>query len=59
MEHLEKCAFMIKTTVYILNYHTYDTSFSMDKIGNGGRSKAKPLTNAMKKKYKKYFKGVK
>lgn len=50
---------MIKTTVYILNYHTYDTSFSMDKIGNGGRSKAKPLTNAMKKKYKKYFKGVK
>lgn len=43
----------------VLHYHTYDTSFSMSKTGNGGRSKAKPLTNSMKKKYKKYFKGVK
>lgn len=43
----------------ILHYHTYDEGFSKTKIGSGGRSKAKPLTDEMKEKYRKYFKGVK
>lgn len=42
----------------ILHYHTYDKLFSLSKTGNGGRSKAKPLTLDMIEKYKKYFKGV-
>lgn len=43
----------------ILHYHTYDQSFSRTKEGSGGRSKAKLLTDEMKEKYKKYFKGLK
>lgn len=43
----------------ILHYHTYDESFSKTKVGSGGRSKAKHLTDEMKEKYKKYFKGLK
>lgn len=34
----------------VLHYHTYDKNFN--------RSAAKPLTNALYKKYKKYMKGV-
>ena len=40
-----------KTNANVLHYHTYDRAF--------GRSYALPLTKAMYKKYKKYFKGVK
>ena len=43
----------------ILHYHTYDSSFSRTKEGNGGRSKAYLLTDEMKNTYKKYFKGLK
>ena len=42
----------------VLHYHTYDSSFSRSKIGDGGRSKAKKLTKAMRKHFRKYFKGV-
>lgn len=45
-------------SVPVLHYHTYDASFSRSKEGSGGRSKAHYLTDEMKKKYKKYFKGV-
>ena len=43
----------------ILHYHTYDPSFSLTTEGGGGRSKAIKMTKAMKKHFKKYFKGVK
>ena len=42
----------------VLHYHLYDTRFSMNKTGTFERSKAKMLTDDMKTKYKKYFKGV-
>jgi hypothetical protein len=42
-----------------LHYHTYDSSFSKTKEGDGGRSKAHFLADEMKDKYKKYFKGLK
>ena len=43
----------------ILHYHLYDDKFSKNKAGAFKRSKAERLTNEMKMKYKKYFKGVK
>jgi hypothetical protein len=43
----------------VLHYHTYDSSFSKTKVGDGGRTKAKFLTEEMINRYKKYFKGVK
>ncbi len=42
----------------ILHYHTYKESFSISKTGGDNRSKAKMLTSEMKRKYKKFFKGV-
>lgn len=42
----------------VLHYHTYNPTFSITKIGDGGRSEAMPLTEEMLKRYKKYFKGV-
>ena len=42
----------------VLHYHTYDSSFSKTKEGAGGRSKAHLLTEEMKDKYRKYFKGL-
>lgn len=42
----------------VLHYHTYAPSFSLSKEGSGGRSEAHYLTDEMKEKYKKYFKGV-
>lgn len=43
----------------ILHYHTYDENFSKSKNSGFERSEAKPLTSEMKKKYKKFFRGVK
>lgn len=43
----------------ILHYHLYDENFSLNKTGSFKRSKAALLTEEMKKKYRKYFKGVK
>lgn len=43
----------------ILHYHLYDNRFSANKTGAFKRTKAQLLTEEMKKKYKKYFKGVK
>ena len=43
----------------VLHYHLYDENFSFNKTGKFERSKAKMLTDDMKLKYKKYFKGVK
>ncbi|MCC8029605.1 MAG: hypothetical protein LIO75_07415 [Lachnospiraceae bacterium] len=42
----------------VLHYHLYDSSFSKNKTGAFSRSKAARLTEEMKLKYKKYFKGV-
>ena len=42
----------------VLHYHTYDDRFSKTK-GAFYRSEARLLTEDMKEKYKKYFKGVK
>lgn len=46
------------TVTPVLHYHTYDNRFSVNKTGGFTRSKAKLLTDEMKQKYKKYFKGV-
>ena len=43
----------------VLHYHTYDERFSKNITGKFIRSSAKPLTDELFKKYKKYFKGVK
>lgn len=43
----------------VLHYHTYDERFSKNKTGSFSRSKAQFLTAEMKKKYSKFFKGVK
>ena len=43
----------------ILHYHTYDSNFSMSKNAPFYRSDAKVLTEEMKEKYKKFFKGIK
>ena len=43
----------------ILHYHMYDDRFSKNKTGAFHRSSAARLTEEMKAKYKKYFKGVK
>lgn len=43
----------------VLHYHTYNNSFSMTKVGDGGRSDAILLTQDMKERYKRFFKGVK
>lgn len=43
----------------VLHYHTYDENFSKNKNFGFERTKAKLLTPEMKKKYGKYFKGVK
>jgi hypothetical protein len=43
----------------VLHYHIYDQRFSQNKAGPFERSPAKILTNEMKEKYKKYFKGIK
>lgn len=42
----------------VLHYHTYDSSFSMSKVGNGGRTPANKLTKSMRKHFRKFFKGV-
>lgn len=42
----------------VLHYHIYDSNFSMTKDAPFYRSKAKILSDEMKEKYKKYFKGV-
>ena len=42
----------------VLHYHLYDERFSKNKTGVFGRTGAHYLTNEMKKKYRKYFKGV-
>lgn len=42
----------------VLHYHLYDDRFSKSKTGVFARTEAKLLTNEMKEKYKKYFKGV-
>ena len=43
----------------ILHYHTYDEEFSRKATGSFTRSPARLLTNEMKRKYKKYFRGIK
>lgn len=43
----------------VLHYHKYDENFSRSKSRGFERTEAKLLTTEMKKKYKKYFKGVK
>lgn len=43
----------------VLHYHTYDERFSRNATGPFMRSPAKPLSDEMKRKYKKYFKGIK
>jgi len=43
----------------ILHYHTYDSTFSVTKTGKGGRSEAIKMPGGMKRKLRKYFKGVK
>jgi hypothetical protein len=42
----------------VLHYHIYDERFSKNASGNFYRSKAMKMTKAMKKRYKKYFKGL-
>ena len=42
----------------IMHYHLYDSSFSKTKNGSFARTTATLLTDEMKKKYRKYFKGV-
>jgi len=42
----------------ILHYHTYDERFSKNPTGKFNRSKAYKLTDEMKNKYKKYFRGI-
>lgn len=43
----------------ILHYHTYAPDFSASKTGKGGRSDAIKMPGGMKRKLRKYFKGVK
>ena len=43
----------------VLHYHTYNNSFSLTKVDDGGRSDAILLTQEMKERYKRFFKGVK
>lgn len=43
----------------VLHYHLYDPRFSINKTGPFKRTKARFLTDNMKIKYRKYFKGVK
>ena len=43
----------------VLHYHIYDDRFSKNATGKFIRSAAKPLTDELFKKYKKYFIGVK
>lgn len=43
----------------ILHYHTYDSNFSMSKDAPFYRSDANLLSEEMKEKYKKYFRGIK
>ena len=43
----------------VLHYHTYDERFSKNATGAFTRSPAKLLSDEMKKKYKKYFRGIK
>lgn len=43
----------------VLHYHAYDERFSQNKIGAFGRTNARLLTEEMKQKYGKYFKGIK
>ena len=43
----------------VLHYHTYDERFSKNATGTFTRSPAKLLTDEVKKKYKKYFRGIK
>lgn len=43
----------------VLHYHTYDERFSKNATGAFIRSPAKLLSDEMKKKYKKYFRGIK
>jgi hypothetical protein len=43
----------------VLHYHTYNPSFSLTKEGNGGRSKANRATAAMRRRFKRFFVGVK
>lgn len=42
----------------VLHYHTYDSRFSKNKDGPFSRSEAKLLTESMKKKYQKFFRGL-
>lgn len=42
----------------ILHYHLYDNRFSINKAGPFTRTKAMLLTEDMKARYRKYFKGV-
>lgn len=43
----------------VLHYHTYDERFSKNATGAFTRSPAKLLSDEMKKKYEKYFRGIK
>ena len=42
----------------VLHYHTYDDRFSKTRDGSFSRSSATLLPAEMKKKYRKFFKGV-
>jgi hypothetical protein len=42
----------------VLHYHLYDSRFSINKSGSFSRTEARPVTDAMKRKYRKYFVGV-
>ena len=43
----------------VLHYHLYDDRFSKNSSGPYYRSDAMLLTGELKKKYEKYFRGVK
>ena len=42
----------------VLHYHLYDERFSKNKTGAYSRTRADYLIDEMKKRYRKYFKGV-
>lgn len=42
----------------VLHYHTYDERFSKNATGPFTRSPAKLLPDEMKRKYKKYLRGL-
>lgn len=42
----------------ILHYHTYSNEFSVKKTGSGGRSDAIKMPGGMKRKLRKYLRGV-